>query len=237
MAVTPRPRISEIAPSGVPAVVSRVSSSPLGRNVSHDASMAVRADRTSGSRTTSLRILGSKETVPPLPFTTSMALVVISMISGREKRRPGHVQVTALFEQLRHGFGPAHLSAGTVLYVVDKIALAIVAVAHEGAPRGEGRADLDGADVHPVVTQPPQVDPAEVVVADAADDAAGLAELGDLVDEDGRSAARERPHQADRLAEPLSPVFRHDLDQDLAESHDLGHLHLYPGPLLAIRRA
>src|ERR1035438_7029591 len=60
MAVTPKPRISEIAASGVVALVSSVNSSPLGKNVSQWANIASRAARTSGSRTTSLRIFGSK---------------------------------------------------------------------------------------------------------------------------------------------------------------------------------
>ena len=39
----------------------------------------------------------------------------------------------------------------------------------------------------------------------------------------------KRPDQVHGLAEPVAPVLRHDLHQDLTDSHDLGHLHLYPG--------
>ena len=79
MAVTPKPRISRIAASGVVALVSNVNSSPLGKNVSQYSNMVSRAARTSGSRATSLRIFGSKEIEPPLLFTNSTAFVVISL--------------------------------------------------------------------------------------------------------------------------------------------------------------
>jgi hypothetical protein len=88
MAVTPKARSSAIAASGVVASVSRVSSSPLGKNVSQRANMAARAARTSGSPTTSLRILGSKEMVPPLLFTNSTAFVVNSMIRAEKSEGP-----------------------------------------------------------------------------------------------------------------------------------------------------
>ena len=89
-----------------------------------------------------------------------------------------------------------------------------------------GRMDLDCLDIHAVVAEPIQVHPAEVVVSDATDDAARLTELGDLVDEDRGSTARKGPYQLQRLAKAMTWLIRHDLHEDLTESHDLEHLYL-----------
>ena len=88
MAETPIPRISATAACGVVALVSRVNSSPLGKNVSQLANTAWRTARTSGSRTTSSRMFGSKETEPPPLFTNSIAVVTISTIWGDESEAP-----------------------------------------------------------------------------------------------------------------------------------------------------
>ena len=65
-----------------------MSSSPLGKKVSQHASIAARAVRTSGSPTTSFRMFGSKEIVPPLLFTNSAALIVISMMDAEKSDGP-----------------------------------------------------------------------------------------------------------------------------------------------------
>jgi hypothetical protein len=63
----------------------------------------------------------------------------------------------------------------------------------------------------------------KIVVAYAADDPGRTSEPAHLVDEDGGSAARERPHQGARRAEALAALGRHDLYQDLPDCHDPGH--------------
>ena len=107
--------------------------------------------------------------------------------------------------------------------VVDEIARPVGPVAHEGAAGRTVRVDGDGRDVDAVTPQALDVDAAEVVVADAADHAAGLAELGHLVDEDGGRPGRERPDERDRLQEAVADFRGHDLDQDLADGDDLLH--------------
>ena len=132
--------------------------------------------------------------------------------------------MAALPQQLRRCVCQPHLTASAVAYVVYEVAISTVAVADKGAARHEPRENLDGFDVDAVVAEPFQVQPAEIVVPDAADDAAGLTELGDLVDEDRRSTTRERANQLHRLAKTVAPLLRHDLHQDLTESCDLWHL-------------
>ena len=65
--------------------------------------------------------------------------------------------------------------------------------------------DGDGRDIDAITPQALDVDAAEIVLADAADHAAGLAELRDLVDEDGGRAGGERTDQRDRFQKP-SPI-------------------------------
>ena len=68
-----------------------------------------------------------------------------------------------------------------------------------------------------------EVDAAEIVVADAADHAAGLAELRHLVDEDRGRSGGEGADERDRLEEAVADLGRHDLDEDLADGDDLLH--------------
>ena len=138
------------------------------------------------------------------------------------------MQVGALAEQLPCGLCQPQLTAGAVLYVEHKVAIAVVAVADKRAARHIRRIDLDRFDVDAVIAEPVQVYPAEVVFPDAADDAASLTEFCDLVDEDRRRTARQGPDQPQRLAKTIPTRVRHDLHQDLTESYDLEHLCLRP---------
>ncbi len=88
MAVTPKLKISEIAACDVVASVRSVNSSPLGKNVSQWAKVVLRAARTCGSRTTSLRMFGSKETEAPLLFTSSIAFAIISIMGAEDSEAP-----------------------------------------------------------------------------------------------------------------------------------------------------
>jgi hypothetical protein len=80
-----------------------------------------------------------------------------------------------------------------------------------------------GTRIDTVAAQAVDVQPAEIVVAYAADDPGGTSEAAHLVDEDGGSAARERPHQGAGRTEALASLSRHDLYQDLPDGHDPGH--------------
>ena len=121
------------------------------------------------------------------------------------------------------GFGRAGGAGGAVADVVDEVAGAVGAVADEGAAGGKLGVDGDGRDVDAVAGEPVEVDAAEIVVADAGDHAAGLAELGHLVDEDRRRAGGEGADERDRLEEAVAGLGGHDLDEDLADGDDLLH--------------
>ena len=135
--------------------------------------------------------------------------------------------MVALSKKFQRSFCQPQLTASAVLDVEHEVAVSVVAVPDERAARHIGRMDLDCFDVDAVVAEPIQVHPAEVVVSDAADDAARLTELGDLVDEDRRSTAREGPDQSQRLAKAMTSLVRHDLHEDLTESYDLEHLYVH----------
>ena len=84
----------------------------------------------------------------------------------------------------------------------------------------------NGRNIRAVLAQPLDVEYAEIVIADRAHDATGLAELGDLIDEDRRGAGGERTDQRDGGAEAVAGLDRHDLDDDLADGNDLLHAHV-----------
>ena len=96
-------------------------------------------DRTSGSLTTSLRMFGSKETVPPFPLTSSMALVVISMIRAEKSVGPDTCRwlhpstVQALPRS-------AHVTARAVLDVEDEITSTV----RSGSARTRSRSGTPG---------------------------------------------------------------------------------------------
>jgi hypothetical protein len=113
--------------------------------------------------------------------------------------------------------------AGAVTDVEDEIARAVGAIADEGAAGRAFGIDRNGRDVDAVAFQPVEIDPPEIVVADAGDDGAGLAQPRGLVDEDRRRAGRERPGQRQRLAKALARRVGHDLDQNLADDEHLLH--------------
>ncbi len=141
----------------------------------------------------------------------------------RKERRAHHVEVGAALEHVLVHHARRELAGRAIDDVEDEIAVARFLVGDEGAA---GRGVLqhgDGRRVGAVLLQAVDVHPAEVVVADAADDAAGETELGDLVEIDRRRAARIGTDQRARLAERLSDSGSHDLDEDFAHGHDLAH--------------
>ena len=134
------------------------------------------------------------------------------------------MQVVGALDQCVGRRGRGDRPAGAVPDVVDEVARAVGAIADEGAAGRAIRIDGDGRDVRPVAPQPLDVEAAEVVVADAADQAAGLAELGHLIDEDGGRSRGERADERDRLEKAVADFSGHDLDQDLADGNDLLHV-------------
>src|SRR5579875_1053220 len=131
------------------------------------------------------------------------------------------MQVAAPRKHTRRPRGPLQAAGGAVNYVEDKVTLSVVAVADKGAPCDLTGEHLDGSRVDAVSLQAGNARSAEVVVTDAGDDGTRLAELGDLVDEYPRRAARERPPQTERLQKPLARLDGHHLDEDLADSRHL----------------
>ena len=112
--------------------------------------------------------------------------------------------------------------------VEDEVAVAAFLVGHEGASGRRVGMDRDRRNVDPVGAQPLEIDQAEIVVADAADHAAGLPEARHLVDEDRRRPAREWANQRAGLEKALAAARRHDLDQDLAKRDHGLHRRLPP---------
>ena len=102
------------------------------------------------------------------------------------------MQVSAGGQQAAPGLGDSGLACGAVADVEDEVARAILAVADEGAARRILGRDRDRRDIHSVGAQAVDVEPAEIVVADAGDDAGAVAEPCHLVDEDGGRAGGER---------------------------------------------
>src|ERR1019366_858526 len=145
---------------------------------------------------------------------------------GGEHRRAGDVQMGTLREQAFGGVYQAELTTSTVLDVVNEVAISAVAIANKGASSCLVGKALDTAHVDTVALESLQVHPTEVVVPDAADDAAGLPEFRHLVDEDRRRTTRERPNEVHRFTETWAALLRHDFHEDLSDSHDLEHLYL-----------
>jgi hypothetical protein len=145
-----------------------------------------------------------------------------------EQRRPHDVHVIGAVDQRLGARRRADQTAGAVLDVEDEVPLAIAAVAHEGAAGHSVRRPLDRRDVGAVCAQALDVERAEVVVPDAAHDPAGLAELGDLIDEDGGRPGGKRADQVDRGPEAVAGLLGHDLDEHLADRDDLLHVKCAP---------
>jgi hypothetical protein len=80
--------------------------------------------------------------------------------------------------------------------------------------------DADRRDVNAVSAEPLDVEHAKIVVADAADHAARLAEPSNLIDENRRRATRVRSHERAWLEERLTAPGGHHLDKNLAQADD-----------------
>ncbi len=128
--------------------------------------------------------------------------------------------MAALIQQRPRGPGEARLAGGAVADVEHEVALAVLAVAHEGAAGGVAGQHADRRDVDPVATQAVEVEPAEFVVADAGDHPGRMPEPRHLVDEDRGRPRGVGSDQRQRRLEALAARLRHDLDQDLAERDD-----------------
>ena len=90
--------------------------------------------------------------------------------------------------------------------VEDEGAAAVGGVTDEGAAGGEAGMDGDGRHVDAVAAQAVEIELAEIVGADAGDHPAGLAEPGDLADEDGGRSGGERSGPQSRLQEGLADL-------------------------------
>src|SRR5262245_28849300 len=110
-----------------------------------------------------------------------------------------------------------------VLDVEDEVAGAVRTIAHEGAAGRQLGIDANAGDVDAVTLKALEIDPAEIVIADAAQQAAGLAEACRLIDENRRSTGWKRTDQRQGLAKAVAALGRHDLHQDLSDSDDLLH--------------
>ena len=85
------------------------------------------------------------------------------------------------------------------------------------------RVNCDRRHVGAQCPQPIDVQPAEIVVADGADEAGRLAERRRLADEDRGRAGRVGSKQRTRLEKALADPLGHDLDQNLAGTDQLLH--------------
>src|SRR5580658_7326479 len=110
-----------------------------------------------------------------------------------------------------------------VLDVENEGAGAVRPVAHEGATRRRLPVDTNAAHVDSVAAKAVEIDPSEVIVADATDDRGRLTEARGLIDEDRRRAGGKGTKQRDRLEEAVASLGRHDLDEDLTDGEDRFH--------------
>ena len=121
---------------------------------------------------------------------------------------------------------PPQLAARAVLDIENKVAIPVVSVANKGASGHLVGKPSDTSHIDTVGLEAFQVDPAEVIIPNAADDAASLAELGYLIDKDRRCSAGKGAYKVDSLPKTSPALLSHDLHKDLSDSHDLGHIGL-----------
>ena len=175
------------------------------------------ASRMPGLFRISGRRLGSKETVPPFALIDRMAAQDARDHARRVERCSHHVQVAAFLDEARGIAGKFDDAAGAVADVEDEGAAAVLAITHESAAGGALRIDLDAGRVDIVGLEAIEIDIAEIVVADARDDRAVLAEFANLIDEDGGRAGGEGADQRDGGPEAVATLGRDDLDQDFPD--------------------
>jgi hypothetical protein len=109
-----------------------------------------------------------------------------------------------------------------------KAAGSVLPVPHKGATGGRIPVDTNAAHVDSVAATAVEIDPSEIIVADATDDRGRLAEARRLIDEDRRRAGGKGTKQRDRLQEAVAPLGRHDLDENLADGEDRVHRSAHP---------
>src|SRR4051812_49292485 len=108
---------------------------------------------------------------------------------------------------------PCEAAVGAVGDIEDEVPLAIGAIAHEGATGHGVWVDIHGGDIDAIATQALEVEVAEIVIAYAGHDGAGLPEVRHLINEDRRGTRRIRAEQLYRLAKPAAGCHGHDLDE------------------------
>ena len=84
------------------------------------------------------------------------------------------MKVVGAFDHCSCGRIESDLAIGAVFDVEDEVARAVATVADEGTSGRSLGIHGDGGDVDTIPFEPTQVEPAEIVVPDTADDAAGL---------------------------------------------------------------
>src|SRR5262249_25457345 len=124
----------------------------------------------------------------------------------------------------------ADQAASTMLDVEDEVSLTIGAIADESTSGDCFRRELDGRDVDAVSAQAFDVQCTEIIAADAADDAARLTKLCNLIDEDCRCTRRKRADQIHNGSEAVASLFGHDFHQPLADRDDLFRLRHFMAP-------
>ena len=172
----------------------------------------------------SRRMLGSKDTVPPSAFTVSTADSATSMARSENSDEPMTWTWSASASSFARGRADLDQAGGAVADVEDEMPAGVGPVGDEGRAGGVPLVNRDRRHVGAQRPQPLDVQPAEIVVADGADEAGRLAECRRLADEDGGRAGRVGPKQRTRLEKALADPLGHDLDEDLAGADQLLHL-------------
>ena len=140
-----------------------------------------------------------------------------------EQGRAHDVEEPAVAEQAGLELRRVEGGSSRVGDVEDEVAPAVCPIGDEGAARRRAGHPPDRAHLHPAGLQPVEVERAEIVGADAADQGGGGTDPRRLVGEDRRGTARIGPGEQAGLEEGLADPGRHDLDQDLADRDDLRH--------------
>jgi hypothetical protein len=119
--------------------------------------------------------------------------------------------------------GKVDRAARAVAKVENEGSAAIVAITNKGASGRSVRIDPDAGHVHTIGSEPIEIDVAEIVIADSRNHSAVMAELADLIDEDGGCAGGKRADEGDGGTETVAAFGGNDLDQDFADRQYLLH--------------
>ncbi len=133
------------------------------------------------------------------------------------------MQMVAAVENSVRGVAELQMAGGAVPDVEDEVTAAVLAVGDERGAGRHRRVRLDCRHIDAVGAQAFDVELAEIVIADAADHGARLTKPGDLIDEDGGRAARERALERARREKRLAAARGQYLDQNLPDGDDRLH--------------